>query len=85
MQHVRGHDLAIQVDLVEYHCCHRHLVRLHADLGLSRDHSLRFEELTPARPGPSGCGIQAGTLEDVARTVLGGTRIPAPASSPLMR
>jgi hypothetical protein len=38
VQCVRGHDLAVQVDLVKHHRGRRHLVRLLADLGLRRDH-----------------------------------------------
>ena len=38
VQRVRGHDLAFQVDLVQHHRGHRHLVRLLADLSLRGDH-----------------------------------------------
>jgi hypothetical protein len=38
MQHIRGHDLVVQVDLDEYHRGHRYFIGFHANLGLRGDH-----------------------------------------------
>jgi hypothetical protein len=38
VQRVRGHDLAVQIDLTEHFRRHRHLIGLRTDFGLGGDH-----------------------------------------------
>jgi hypothetical protein len=64
MQRVRGHDLAFQVNLVQHHRGHRHLVRLLADLSLRGDHRGGGGQGAPC-PVPGGPGRLSGAATHV--------------------
>jgi hypothetical protein len=59
MQRIRGHDLAVQVDLAEHYRGHRHLIGFHANLGLVLQS--RFVTWGQDDPGVSGVGLRCGT------------------------